>query len=380
MDLTKFWAELEDHFPPAGVDADLSLRIGTKETERLRSLGILASKGVGETYPCPKPGGEGCPRRLVPNDDGTYAAVCGVEPAECPTIDALAEKKVELIELDVDALAKALGRAIGVGARCEAIGGLAHTFRVGTFALEPGQEFPVYLAAQASPGGYATALRALAGMGAGRGFGVLAPTGRHISDDLEREMRAGGGVVLTLDRWVSLGTQGAFQVEGRPEVLLRGIGRPQAGAGRPGAEVVARAVFPSGEERDLTKGEYDGIVGSPGEYDFVVDEPGRRCWKRAAGGKKPKTRVNPTYFAVLKEMVASGRRFDPVTDSQALNERAEGVQTCRRMRQAFDIRKGKKRTDPWHLVQTVRTDDGRTAYRFAPAAGVSFAILFAIPR
>ena len=99
------------------------------------------------------------------------------------------------------------------------------------------------------------------------------------------------------------------------------------------------------------------------------------------GAKSAKReKVRASYFAVLREIIASRRPFDPVVDSTLLAERTDAAQTCRKMRAALDAKRTKNGAETWLLVQSVPTRDGRTAYRFRPAAGASFALLFDVAR
>ena len=379
MDLEKFWPDLEQSLAPGGVRCELAERFGAEAFERLRSAGLLASRGVAEHWPCPRPGGENCPRVLVTHDDGSHEAVCGNVPAECASVPHLGDREVEWFVLDEHALGKAVARAFEVGARCDPVAGLALTWRVGSFALVPGAGYPVYLLVQPSPERYLATLHTLSMRNEKRGLVALVPTERQLTDELEREMRAVGVVLVPLARHVRLGADGAFRVATRPETLLRGVGRPHTGATVAAAEVVAHGIFHDGP-RDLTQSDYDAVVAAAESFDTLVDQRGRRVWKRARGKVRATARVNKTYFAVLREVVASRRPFDAVTDSVVLQDHGDAVQTFQRMRQALDLKKGPRRTDDWCLIKSVRTADGRVAYRFSPDPDVKFALIFDVAR
>ena len=204
----------------------------------------------------------------------------------------------------------------------------------------------------------------------------MVPTDRHITDAIEREMRAAGIVVVPLARYLQVGTDGALTVSVKPLELLREIGRGAEAPADAAAEVVAVGHFREGR-RDLTQRQYDELIARPGSFDVLIDQRGRRVWKK--GQRKPATRVNATYFVLLREIITAGRVFDPVTDSKVLQERDDQVQTFQRMRQTLDL-KGPRRTDDWSLIKTVRAADGRAAYRFSADSGVAFAILFDVTR
>jgi hypothetical protein len=52
-----------------------------------------------ETFPCPAPGGAGCPRRVVTGSSGNPQAVCGSAPKECETVE-ITEDDLIVYELD----------------------------------------------------------------------------------------------------------------------------------------------------------------------------------------------------------------------------------------------------------------------------------------
>lgn len=379
MRLAQFWSDLEDHFPPAGVRLSLATRLGREDFELLSRLGVFVPRGVAQRYPCPRPGGEQCPRRVVDMRDGTYDAVCDNDPPECKDACGLSAHDVEQLGLDMPTLAREVGRAFETGVRCEPVAGVAHAYRTGTFALAAGFDYPIYLVVRASPDTYLAAFRSLVAANAKRGFGAMVPTDRHITDAIEREMRAAGVVIVPLARYLQVGTDGTLTVSVKPLELLRGIGRGAAAPADAAAEVVAVGRFHDGE-RGLTRAEYDAIVAKPSAFDIVIDQPGRRAWRRQGTKCVKHEKVRGTYFAVLREIVASRRPFDPVADSVVLAESEDAAQTCRKMRAALDAKRSKGGAEGWLLVQSVPTQDGRTAYRFSPAEGVSFAVLFDVAR
>ena len=207
----------------------------------------------------------------------------------------------------------------------------------------------------------------------------MVPTDRHITDAIEREMRAAGVVVVPLARYAHVSSAGALGVSVKSRELFRGIGHGAAAPAGSATEVVAVGHFRDGV-RELTQAEYDAIVAKPAKYDVVVDQPGRRAWRRQGAKSVRRENVQASYFAVLREMVTSRRPFDPVDDSVVLAEREDAPQTCRKMRAAFDAKRSKRGAESWLLVQSVPTQGRRTAYRFSPAEGVSFAILFDVAR
>lgn len=380
MRLAQFWSDLEDHFPPAGVRLSFAGRIGQEDLDLLLRLGVFATRGTAERYPCPRPGGEQCPRRVVDLRDGTFDAVCDNTPPECPDECGLSARDVEQLGLDMPTLARAVSRAFEISSRCEAVPGLPHVHRIGSYLPEPRLSYSVYFAACGSPDAYLATFRTLAAMNRSPAFAVAVPTDRHYTDTVERETRAAGTVVLPLSRHIVLAPDGAFASAAPGSAVLSGLGRAHHVSRTAAAEAFARGVFADGE-RDLSEDEYRAIVDAPARYDFVIDEVTRRVWKKAT--RKWTSRVSPTYFTVLRSIVGSQLDFDPMESDGSKNplcENADAPQICRRMRQAFDSKRGKKRTDEWRMLKSVPRDRGRVVYRFDPDAGLKFAILLTLTR
>lgn len=68
----------------------------------LRPTGTVAAR-----VPCPSPGGDGCPRRVVNHGDGRIVTVCGDPEGQCESVEIILEDIV-VHELDVGRLASTL--------------------------------------------------------------------------------------------------------------------------------------------------------------------------------------------------------------------------------------------------------------------------------
>lgn len=72
------------------------------------------------TFPCPSPGGNGCPRQVHTRPGGYFEAVCGNLPVDCPSLK-LRKPDLAVLRLDRDALlrAEATRVAPSLGLRAE---------------------------------------------------------------------------------------------------------------------------------------------------------------------------------------------------------------------------------------------------------------------
>lgn len=97
------------------------------------------------TYPCPRPGGDGCPRRVVEHGPDDLVAVCGNRPAECEPIKVTRQDLV-VYRFDVEALAAAIGAAFGFDGGRAPVDGIDGVAAIGRYAPRPGHRFPAFFA------------------------------------------------------------------------------------------------------------------------------------------------------------------------------------------------------------------------------------------
>lgn len=98
-----------------------------------------------ESYPCPSPGGIGCPRRIIDQGQDGIIAVCGDEDG--PNCDDVSLQPGEIIvyELHRQGLAVRAANALGIKPEFAPVDGVRETFRIGDFHPITGKRFPVYL-------------------------------------------------------------------------------------------------------------------------------------------------------------------------------------------------------------------------------------------
>ena len=86
MRISKFWKTLDALTDAATDRREWASLLGDEfgcvvVNESGCPLPLVRSTGTPATsIACPSPGGEGCPRRVVHHDDGTFRAVCGDSP------------------------------------------------------------------------------------------------------------------------------------------------------------------------------------------------------------------------------------------------------------------------------------------------------------
>ncbi len=110
--MDRFWRVLERHGWPAQPVAAWRAEVGREAVAAMRRLGWLESRPLeeGGWWPCPSPGGIGCPRRVV-EFGGRLVAVCGREVEDCADV-VIGEEDAEVLEASPGAIRAGLARAL----------------------------------------------------------------------------------------------------------------------------------------------------------------------------------------------------------------------------------------------------------------------------
>ena len=141
--LNRLWPAFESIPGWSGVLAEWRDWLG-EEFPLAKSL--LKSTGrKARGYPCPSPGGPGCPREVVEHRDGSFTAVCGdQEERNCDDL-SLSLADVMVHALDHRRLAGLVAQALGIEADFEPVEGLHGCWRVGAYVPFAGRRFPAYM-------------------------------------------------------------------------------------------------------------------------------------------------------------------------------------------------------------------------------------------
>ena len=375
--LERLWELLESNFPLGGPRRHLRDLLGDETVRGLEGAGILAQRRVADTYPCPGTGGADCPRVVVPMDDGTYAAVCGNDPAECDELELSADDVAHL-SVDPEALCAAVDRALQIRGTPEPAFGLVHVYRAGTFIPEPGVRHPVYLVVRCQRRDYSEVLDALRSRHDGSAFAVMVPTDRYVGEDTLRQMAGLGVPVLPLNDVVGLDADSLVALVD-PVRYFGGIGGQGPGPAPVADSVVARALVCRGDGkpswRNLDERGYQELVAAADDYLIFADELTKTVVKGAAGDRASASKVKPAYFRMIHAAVTTRGYFDPNTNNPD-DDQVSGKQIFQRARQAFDLKyRDNHGKNAWTLLKSVRVDN-RTDYHFSPDSGATFALVF----
>ena len=143
--LRRLWPALEALPGLAAVTEEWKDRFGEDFDAGWELLRLTNRRA--EAYPCPSPGGVGCPRRVVEHGNGKLVAVCSDRPKRCDKL-VLTKQDIAIHELDVRKLCVGAAVAFGIEPTFDEITGLRHTNRVGDYQPKAGKRFPIFLTIQ----------------------------------------------------------------------------------------------------------------------------------------------------------------------------------------------------------------------------------------
>jgi hypothetical protein len=371
--LARFWELLETNFPLGGPRRHLIDLLGRELVSELEATKLLPYRRMSETYPCPRPGGDGCPRQVFEMSDGTYHAVCGNDPRECDDL-VLRQEDVEHLGVEPKALCDSVARALQVRPRFEEMEGLRDVLRVGTFIPEAGIKHPVFLAVRCSDSDYSEVLDALRSREERGAFAVLVPTDRFIADDVARQMSSLGIPLPQLDDVIGI-DDGKLTALVDPLTYFHRIGQTGPGTTTTAPSVVAQALVCDGKGKrvwlDLGERQYQELVAAAGKYLIFADELTKTVVKGNAEHRTTNSKVGVAHFRMIRAAAnKTAGYFDPAIEGPD-EDQVSGKQIFQRARAVFDIKRGKT----WTLFKSVKVDN-HAEYHLNPDEGATFALVF----
>ena len=371
--LARFWELLETNFPLGGPRRHLIDLLGGKLVGELEAAELLTYQRISDTYPCPRPGGDGCPRQVFEMPDGTYHAVCGNDPRECDDL-VLQQEDVEHLGVEPKTLCDSVARALQVRPRFEELDGLRGVFHVGTFIPEAGIKHSVFLAVRCSDSDYSEVLDALRSREERGAFAVLVLTNRFIADDVARQMSSLGIPLLQLDDVIGI-DDGKLTALVDPLTYFQRIGQTGPGTTTTAPSVVAQALICDGKGKrtwhDLGERQYQELVAAASKYLIFADELTKTVVKGNAEDRTTKSKVGVAHFRMIRAAAdKTAGYFDPAIEGPD-EDQVSGKQIFQRARAVFDIKRGKT----WTLFKSVKVDN-HAEYHLNPDESATFALVF----
>jgi hypothetical protein len=214
--LKRFWRTLEEPYGVRGVRAHWRRYLGA-ELEAISPF-LLSLKEPSLTYPCPRIGGDGCPRGVVVHGPEDIVAVCRAHPRECDTIKLSPADIVEY-EFDWKRFCGFLSELLGLVSVAEPVRGQRGIWHVGTWAVNATDHRPAFLVASASRALFDGAIGVLLISSQGP-FIVLAPTLRFSGGAATDGLRQRGAALLALEDTVLQSNEGTLVAAGTLQELV----------------------------------------------------------------------------------------------------------------------------------------------------------------
>lgn len=150
-------------------------------------------------YPCPSPGGDGCPRRACKLPGGKWVAVCGDSPERCDEVN-IEREDIRVYQLNLKRLGSLLAerlQSFGVNIDVQVIDPLIQLVRVGYYVTRGSVRFPVFFHLPINDGDLPKTLNALSQTA--DVFILLLPTRDLLRTDQATGLRSQKSIAVGVD-------------------------------------------------------------------------------------------------------------------------------------------------------------------------------------
>jgi hypothetical protein len=213
--LNRFWSGLEALPGLAGVQKDW--RDVWEHDWEVGQAFLRPTDTLASTYPCPYPGGDGCPRGVIAGERG-FVAVCRSVPRQCSDLP-LTRDDIVAWELSWPKLGAAIASALGFSAPGRPTEVLHHTQRIAWHHLVGGKRAGVYLTIQYDETTFAATLsRLMSSMNLP--LILAAPTASLCASDSVDLLARTGVLFLPLDECLMWDEAARFVATDRAKALL----------------------------------------------------------------------------------------------------------------------------------------------------------------
>ena len=218
MMISKFWKALDELTDGGSSHWGWQQRLG--EEWKAVAPFLPATGKMAASLPCPNPGGEGCPRQVVLNRDGTASAVCGDSPKSCKALDVSIDA-IRVHALDARRFATALVAAFELSPPTRQPAP-SLIMRLGTRERAAGLGVPVLLCVpgstpRATPQDLDEILETPAPVV------LLCPTTASLPDTVAEPLRRHGVTLIPLDVAVIARGPGKFALTPQGDVVMQGL-------------------------------------------------------------------------------------------------------------------------------------------------------------
>lgn len=365
---------------PSGIDVEWRQWLG-EEYAYLKPF-IQPTQALAQSYPCPSPGGVGCPRGIHKQGEDEYVAFCRDVPKRCESVK-LQRKDLIVYTFDIPSFCRHLARQLQFHSKVSHDDDFPFLWRVGKYIPIAGQRFAVNLVLASEKAIFDQVLDRLL-VRENSPFIILCPTDSFLDDrhaDLLNRKKAS---CLFLSE--TLGFDGEqITAAAPPEDIFAPFRRMALPGGHVDAGHAARLL--SHEHRNvigITERDRQEILGPRREdYDLIVDGFTDEVWHPEQQSDRPRRFDRRYYKWVLLRLAEAGRSLMPSQIGElnrigqdkhdaAETDRARAEQ-INRMRRVVETDAGRK---SYHYIKTVILEEGITTYHFNPDPDLRYALIF----
>ena len=273
--------------------------------------------------PCPSPGGDGCPRRVVNHGDGRIVAVCGDPEGQCESVELTLEDIV-VHELDVGGLASALCRLLNCEPDLRPLPFVGATWSIGWYEPLAGKRFPISLTLPTTEEeAHSAAVRLVGHLG--QRFILFVPAREPIEPETIEYLRGNRACLLFLEDVLTVGATRTWELQRTAEEILsdfRGSVLDDPRLSVPTHAFRHPAGHPMARRHDPVPQPASGA--RPGRTNLWRHLSSRRwAWRTAAG-----IRSSPTTSGALLVAFAEGRgvvRWRSTNENRRRQKHKEGL-------------------------------------------------------
>ncbi|MDH5527833.1 MAG: hypothetical protein OEY97_11060 [Nitrospirota bacterium] len=371
MDKPRLWRALERVPGLAAVPAEWQEHLG-EEWDIAQSL-FRPRQDLATSVPCPSAPKCECTHAVVTHSPDDIVAVCRCQPRRCETAP-LKRSDIVAYEVDRKTLGAAAAAAVGAESAWSAVDGLAMTWRIGAFAIDPDSRAPVYMTTQITADDFQHVIGKLVAVTDGP-FVLVAPTHDLLRSADEALLERRNVCFLTLADLLAWDEKGALAPAQSPHKTLDETRAKLRGEAFPPTEQAAYCRAITHESAfTMDADEYKALVARSPEFAVFIDGVTGAATRYHDGKAMPPGKLTAGEFAMIAEYIESRKIMRPTGTKTGTGKSAETARSLfNSARRKVDIKLGRYE---WCCFQTRKaTERGQTAFEFAPPDGIAWCLI-----
>gem|GEM_PF-6739266 len=175
-----------------------------------------------ESYPCPAPGLDGCPRSIIKKSSSKCLAICGCTefPKNCTEVE-IDSYALAVYEIRWHKFCNMLADLLDVKSDFQRLNDYIHTFKIGDYLTHASMHFPVYLTFHHKSEHLKHAITKLCNSRDSKPFIFITSSLRKLDNDTISLMEKVGATFLCLSDMLYYNVEGSLGLNSKPDELLK---------------------------------------------------------------------------------------------------------------------------------------------------------------